>query len=127
MRRLIALTVACLVLTAGYHFWLRDSSLVAVERVQVTGVTSADAARIRAALTTAGRSMTTLHVDREALDRAVAGYPVVRRLDVQPDFPHGLRVKVVEYRPAARARALRGGARAGGAVPRRGGCVGALG
>jgi cell division protein FtsQ len=100
-RRLIALTVACLVLTAGYHFWLRDSSLVAVERVQVTGVTSADAARIRAALTTAGRSMTTLHVDREALDRAVAGYPVVRRLDVQPDFPHGLRVKVVEYRPAA--------------------------
>ena len=100
-RRLIALTVACLVLTAGYHFWLRDSSLVAVERVQVTGVTSADAARIRAALTTAGRSMTTLHVDREALDRAVAGYPVVRRLDVQPDFPHGLSVKVVEYRPAA--------------------------
>ena len=100
-RRLIALTVACLVLAAGYHFWLRDSSLVAVERVQVTGVTSADAARIRAALTTAGRSMTTLHVDREALDRAVAGYPVVRRLDVQPDFPHGLSVKVVEYRPAA--------------------------
>lgn len=100
-RRLIALTVACVVLAAGYHFWLRDSSLVAIERVQVTGVTSADAARIRAALTTAGRSMTTLHVDREALDRAVAGYPVVRRLDVQPDFPHGLSVKVVEYRPAA--------------------------
>ena len=45
--------------------------------------------------------MTTLHVDREALDRAVAGYPVVRRLEVQPDFPHGLSVKVVEYQPAA--------------------------
>ena len=100
-RRLIALAVVCLVLAAGYHFWLRDSSLVAVERVQVTGVTSSDAARVRAALTSAGRRMTTLHVDRAALERAVAGYPVVRRLEVQPDFPHGLRVHVIEYEPAA--------------------------
>jgi cell division protein FtsQ len=110
-RRLIALTVACLVLVGAYHFWLRDSSLVAVERVQVTGVTSSDAARIRAALTSAGRRMTTLHVDHAALDRAVAGHPVVRRLEVQPDFPHGLRVRVIEYEPAAVAVG------AGGRVP----------
>jgi cell division protein FtsQ len=100
-RRLIALSVACLVLAAGYHFWLRDSSLVAVEQVQVTGLTSEDAARVRAALTTAGQTMTTLHVDREALDRAVATFPVVRALQIRPDFPHGLRVHVIEYRPAA--------------------------
>jgi cell division protein FtsQ len=100
-RRLIALSVACLVLAAGYHFWLRDSSLVAVERVQVTGLTSADAARVRAALTTAAQTMTTLHVDREALDRAVATFPVVSTLQVRPDFPHGLRVHVIEYQPAA--------------------------
>jgi cell division protein FtsQ len=110
-RRLLALTVACIVLAAGYHFWLRDSSLVAVERVQVTGLTSSDAARIRAALTSAGRGMTTLHVDHSALERAVAGYPVVRRLVVQPDFPHGLRVQVIEYQPAAIAVG------AGGRVP----------
>lgn len=100
-RRLIAVAVACLVLAAGYQFWLRDSSLVAVERVEVTGVTSSDAARVRAALTSAARGMTTLHVDREALDRAVAGYPVVRKLEVTPDFPHKLRVHVIEYQPAA--------------------------
>ena len=100
-RRLIALAVACLALAAGYQFWLRDSSLVAVERVEVTGVTSSDAARVRSAITSAARDMTTLHVDREALDRAVAGYPVVRDLEVAPDFPHGLSVRVIEYEPAA--------------------------
>jgi cell division protein FtsQ len=100
-RRLIALAIACLALAAGYQFWLRDSSLVAVEHVEVTGVTSSDAARVRAAITSAARSMTTLHVDREALDRAVAGYPVVRKLEVAPDFPHGLSVHVIEYEPAA--------------------------
>jgi cell division protein FtsQ len=100
-RRLLALALLCIVLAAGYQFWLRDSSLVAVERVEVTGLTSADAARIRTALTGAARDMTTLHVDRAALDQVVAGYPVVRRLEIAPDFPHTLRVHVVEYEPAA--------------------------
>jgi cell division protein FtsQ len=45
--------------------------------------------------------MTTLHVDHEALERAVAGFPVVRELEVTTDFPHGLRIHVVEHRPAA--------------------------
>jgi cell division protein FtsQ len=100
-RRLIALAVACVALAGGYQFWLRDSSLVAVEHVEVTGVTSTNAARVRAAITGAARSRTTLHVDREALDRAVAGYPVVRKLEVAPDFPHGLSVHVIEYQPVA--------------------------
>jgi cell division protein FtsQ len=100
-RRLLALAVLSIALAAGYQFWLRDSSLVAVERVEVTGLTSSDAARIRTALTSAGRDMTTLHVDRAALDQVVAGYPVVRKLEIAPDFPHTLRVHVIEYEPAA--------------------------
>ena len=91
-RRLIALALACVALADGYLFWLRDSSLVAVERVEISGLTTSDADRVRAALTSAGRTMTTLHLDREALERAVSGYPVVRELEVRPDFPHGLRV-----------------------------------
>jgi cell division protein FtsQ len=100
-RRLIAVVVVTVVLAAGYQFWLRDSSLVAVERVQVTGATSADADRVRGALTAAAKQMTTLHVDQAALDKAVANFPVVRRLEVKADFPHGLRVHVIEYQPAA--------------------------
>jgi cell division protein FtsQ len=100
-RRLVVLAAACLLLAAGYQFWLRDSWLVAVERVTVTGLTTSDAERLRAALSGAGRMMTTLHVDQDALERAVAGFPVVRELEVTPDFPHGLRIHVVEHVPAA--------------------------
>jgi POTRA domain-containing FtsQ-type protein len=100
-RRLLALTAACIVLTALYQLWFRDSSLVVVDKVQVTGLTTSDSARVRAALTSAGKTMTTLHVDHGALERAVEAYPVVRTIEVQPDFPHGLSIHVIEYRPAA--------------------------
>jgi cell division protein FtsQ len=100
-RRLLLLAAASLLLAGGYQFWLRDSSLVAVERVTVTGLSTSDAERVRVALGAAGRSMTTLHVDHEALERAVAGFPAVRALEVATDFPHGLSIHVVEHVPAA--------------------------
>jgi cell division protein FtsQ len=100
-RNLLIATAACLLLAAGYQFWLRDSSFVAVDRVSVTGLSTSDAERVRVALSAAGGTMTTLHVDHEALDRAVAGFPVVRELEVTTDFPHGLRIHVVEHVPAA--------------------------
>ena len=102
-RRLVALLVLSLLLAGGYHFWLRDSSLVAVDEVKISGLTTADAPRVRTALAGAARGMTTLHVDQERLERAVEGFPVVRELKVTPDFPHGLRVRVVEHVPAALA------------------------
>jgi cell division protein FtsQ len=100
-RWLLAAAATCLVLAGGYHFWLRDSSLVAVQRVTITGVTTSDAQRVRVALTSAAHTMTTLHVDHGGLDRAVQGYPVVRKLEVSTDFPHGLRIRVIEHHPAA--------------------------
>jgi cell division protein FtsQ len=100
-RHLLLLAAGLLLLAAGYQFWLRDSSFVAVEKVTITGLTTSDSERVRLALSTAARSMTTLHVDHEALERAVAGYPVVRELEVTTDFPHGLQIHVVEHVPAA--------------------------
>ena len=92
---------ACLVLAAGFQFWLRDSTLVAVENVKVTGLTTKDAPRVRAALVSAAHTMTTLHVDQAELERAIAAYPVVRALHVEADFPHRLDIRVIEHRPAA--------------------------
>ena len=100
-RRLVGLALLLAVLACGYLFWLRDSSLVAVETVTVTGVTSDDAGRVRAALAAAAREMTTLHVDRGRLEEATATFPAVRSIDVRPDFPSGMRIRVVEHRPAA--------------------------
>ena len=68
--------------------WLRDSSLVAVEKVTVTGLTGQDAERVRTALESAARERTTLHVDRDAIDDAAAAFPTIRSVEVQTDFPH---------------------------------------
>lgn len=81
--------------------WLRDSTLVAVEDVTVTGPTGPDAERLRAALDDAARNMTTLHIDRAALVAAAEPFPVVKAVEVEADFPHGLEVIVTEHQPVA--------------------------
>ncbi len=100
-RRLIALAVVAVALASGYIFWLRDSPLVRVERVTVVGLTTRDGAAVSAKLSAAGEHMTTLHVDEAALRRSVADEPIVQSLQVQADFPHALRITIVENRPVA--------------------------
>lgn len=96
----VCLAVA-VVLAAGYLLWLRDSGIVGVDEVSVSGLTSEDAGEIRSALVRTGRGMTSLHVDQEALERAVERFPEVRALEAGGDFPNGLRITVLERRPAA--------------------------
>lgn len=100
-RRFVIAALLAAVLGAGYMLWLRDSGLVAVKEVEVTGLTGRDADRVRTALDGAARGMTTLHVDRDALEAAAAPFPVVRAIEVETDFPSGLRVTVIEQRPVA--------------------------
>jgi cell division protein FtsQ len=101
-RRLIALLVVAAALGCLYMFWLRDSFLVRVDRVSISGVSaSPDGARVRAKLTATAKHMTTLHVDAEALRKVVADEPTVHSLSVQADFPHGLKIEIVENQPVA--------------------------
>lgn len=99
-RTLAALGLVVLVLTGGW-LWLRDSSLVAVREVTVTGAGGPQAARIRAALETAARDMTTLHVRLDALRTAVEPYPVVKDVEARGDLPHRLEIVVHEHVPVA--------------------------
>jgi len=100
-RRLLVAAIVALLLAALYMLWLRDSSLVAVENVTVTGLTSHDADRVRVALASTAETMTTLHVDEERLQDAAAAFPIVARIEARPDFPHGMTVHVIEHRAAA--------------------------
>jgi cell division protein FtsQ len=90
-----------LALLAGGWLWLRDSSFVAVEQVEVIGARGPDGRAIRAALDGAARDMTTLHVRRDALRAAVAGYGLVHDLRVVAHPPHRLSIVVVAERPVA--------------------------
>ena len=88
-------------LGASYLLWLRDSSLVQVRTVEVTGLGGPASERIRAALTATARGMTTLHVDRDKLERAASAFPALRGIEVHPDFPHGMRIHLLSHRPVA--------------------------
>ena len=97
------LLVVVLVLAAlgGAWLWVRQSSLVAVKRVSVAGASGPGAAQIRSALISAARDMTTLDVQMSHLRTAVSPYPVVKGLRVSTQFPHGMRIRVIEHVPVA--------------------------
>lgn len=92
---------ALLAVLAPLALWLRDSSLVRVEQVSVTGIHGSQASEIKRALESAGRDMTTLHVRESALLSSVAAYAVVRTVRTETDFPNGLRIIVNAYEPVA--------------------------
>jgi len=83
----------------GGWMWLRDSSVVEVRDVFVTGLNSAEEPRIRQALKNAALDMTTLHVREDALRAAVAEFPSVAGLKTDASFPHKLSIEVRERAP----------------------------
>jgi cell division protein FtsQ len=97
---LLAIVLAVPVLAGGWML-LRNSSLVSVERVHISGVHGPEAAEIEAALGRAARHMSTLDVRTGALGAAVAPYRVVSEVQASPSFPHGLQIRVVEQLPVA--------------------------
>src|SRR5688500_11534088 len=93
--------VGALVLLVAAAFWLRDSPLVAVDNVTITGASGPDAPKIEAALRSVARDMTTLHIREEELRQAVETFPTVGDLEVHGDFPDALRIEVIEREPVA--------------------------
>jgi cell division protein FtsQ len=93
--------LAILALLVAVGMWFRDSSLVAVQRVTVVGLTGPETARVTKQLQDAALDMTTLHVRGDQLRSVVEPYPVVKDIQVSTDFPHGMRITVVENTPVA--------------------------
>ncbi|HEX3318646.1 MAG TPA: FtsQ-type POTRA domain-containing protein [Solirubrobacteraceae bacterium] len=96
---IVGMTVVVAVLAGVYVFWLRDSSVVEVEHVHISGVSGANAAAIERRLAAAARDMTTLDVDADALRSAVAVYPSIRAVEADASFPHTLKIVVSERVP----------------------------
>ena len=90
--RLIVIVLLLAALAAGYMLWFRDSSLVAIDDVRVTGTNVAPGVEDR--LTAAATGLSTLHLDRAAIELAVADDPTVVGLKIDTDFPHGITIDV---------------------------------
>jgi cell division protein FtsQ len=88
-------------LLGGGWLWLRDSSLVSVRHVHITGVEGIDGVQIRTALDDAAARMTTLNFNAAELRSAVAQYPVVGSLRIRTSFPHTVSITVTERPPVA--------------------------
>jgi len=97
--RLALACAAAILVLGGAWLWVRDSPLVSVDRVTVTGETGPDSAKIRQSLVAAARTMTTLDLHINALRTAVAPFPIVKGLHVSTEFPHGIRIRVIEEVP----------------------------
>lgn len=86
-----------LALLAGGWFFVRDSSLVGVREVVITGVSGPQAAQIERALEDAAREMTTMNVDVERLRDAVDRYPIVASVQADGKLLHRLDIRVVQH------------------------------
>jgi cell division protein FtsQ len=96
---------AMLALLAGYALWLgalRDLPLFQVQRVSVVGLTGSAAPQVQSALELTAREMTTTDFSTARLRAAVSGYASIASLSARTEFPHGVRIDVVEHRPLAR-------------------------
>jgi cell division protein FtsQ len=94
-------SLLALPLLGGGWLWLRDSSLVSVRHVHITGVHGVDAVEIRAALDDAATRMTTIDFDPAALRAAVSTFAIVGTLHVSTSFPHTVSISVSERPPVA--------------------------
>jgi cell division protein FtsQ len=102
LRVLLAVAVVLIAgLLAAAYFWGRSSSLVAVRHVRVTGLSGAEASRIRSVLVTVARGMSTLEVKHGEFHTAVAAYPEVKSVSESTSFPHSMTIHVVEQNPVA--------------------------
>ena len=96
----LILLVVLLAAAGGYMFWFRDSSLVAINDVEVVGATSGEGPAVVEELTRASEGMSTLNVDRDRLEQVATSFVTIAAVDIDPNFPHGLRLELTERPPA---------------------------
>jgi cell division protein FtsQ len=99
-RRSLVVGAAVLLLGLGGYLIARESSLFAIDRIEVRGASPRVAGEVREALRPVlGRPLVGL--DGSAVLRDVDALPTVVRASYDRAFPHTLRVTVVPERPAA--------------------------
>jgi cell division protein FtsQ len=102
LRPLLAVVIALALVggAVGLYLAARQTSLFALDRIEVTGAPPPVAARIRSALADyQGRSL--VRFDGKDARRRIAGVPEVANVTIDRDFPHTLKVRVRLERPVA--------------------------
>ncbi len=99
----LAIGFALLAAAIGAYLIARETSVFAVQRVDVEGAPPALAAQIRSALAPLdGKSLVSF--SRSDADRRLVGFPQIARVSYDRDFPHTLLVQVSVEQPVAVVR-----------------------
>src|SRR4029079_1745170 len=99
-RRSVAVGLGVLALALGGYLIARESSLFAIDRIEVRGSSRGVARQVHAALASlVGKPLVGL--DGSAVLQRVDALPTVESASYDRDFPHTLRITVVPERPAA--------------------------
>lgn len=99
-RRSLLVGLGALALALGGYLIARETSLFAIDRIEVEGASPRVAGEVRHAVeSVVGRPLVGL--DGTAVLREVDALPTVVRARYDRDFPHTLRITVVPERPAA--------------------------
>jgi len=99
-RRSLALGLGILTLALGGYLIARESSLFAIDRIEVRGGSRGVVRQVHAALASlVGKPLVGL--DGSAVLQRVDALPTVESASYDRDFPHTLRITVVPERPAA--------------------------
>ena len=99
-RRSLAVGLGILVFALGAYLIARETSLFAVDRVEVRGGSPRIASQVRAALASLDGAPL-VGLDGSAVLRRVDALPTVVRASYDRAFPHTLRITVVPEQPAA--------------------------
>lgn len=102
-RLVIAALVLALVIV-GSWFFVRNSSLVAVENVKVVGLSGYYDKDARSAVVSEAMQMTTMNFDSARIEEAAGQFVDVAGVHVETDFPHGAVIHVDVRRPVLVAR-----------------------
>jgi cell division protein FtsQ len=101
LRHKLACLAAVPLVGVGGWMALRDSSLFSVDHVSVAGLSPNALPAVSSQLLAAAHSQTTTDFSVGALRAAVAQYTLIDDVQAQTQFPHGVRIKVLERRPIA--------------------------
>lgn len=93
---------------AGGVFWLSQSSLLAVESIEVVGNQSLSEEEVMEIVGPRLYGQSLLRYSFDDVGDALRELPVVEHVEIERDFPHTVRVDIREYRPAA-SYAVEGG------------------
>lgn len=95
----LTLTLLVAALAGGLVFWLSQSSLLAIENIEISGnhVLSDEQVQEIIGPRLQGQSLLKLSYDDATFE--LRELPFVKAVEIRRDFPHTLHVEVFEYRP----------------------------